>query len=44
MGGGIYNRGMLTVSNSTVAGNFASGYQGTGGGIYNDQGTADREQ
>ena len=32
-GGGIYNDGTLTVSNSTFAGNSAS--SGSGGGIYN---------
>jgi hypothetical protein len=33
-GGGIYNAGTLTVSNSTVSGNFAF----SGGGIYNTGG------
>jgi hypothetical protein len=35
-GGGIYNSGTLTISNSTIAGNSAGGYSpGNGGGIYN---------
>ncbi len=38
-GGGIYNCGTLTVSNSTLSGNYAAGewwpYGGGGGGIYN---------
>ena len=32
VGGGIYNAGILTVSNATLSGNMASGY---GGGIFN---------
>jgi len=38
-GGGIYNdyNATLTLSSCTISGN--SGYQGVGGGIYNDQGT-----
>ncbi len=41
-GGGIYNSGTLTVSNSTISNNFAEGYGfGNGGGIYNSiSGTA----
>ena len=37
-GGGIFNQGSLTVSNSTVSGNGSEGYgsYGDGGGIYND--------
>ncbi len=40
-GGGIYNRGSaaaasLTMTNSTVSGNVASGGQSDGGGIYNE--------
>jgi hypothetical protein len=41
-GGGLYNSGMLTVNNSTLSGNSASGldlYGGGGGGIYNSSGT-----
>jgi predicted outer membrane repeat protein len=35
-GGGIINWGTLTISNSTISGNFASSsYSATGGGIYN---------
>jgi len=37
-GGGIYNRGMLAVNDSTIFGNMASeesGYAGAGGGLYN---------
>lgn len=35
LGGGIYNRGTLTLNNSSVSGNSA---QNIGGGIYNDGG------
>ncbi len=35
LGGGIYNTGTLTVSNSTVDHNTAGGYDGVGGGICN---------
>jgi len=38
-GGGIYNRGDLTISNSTISGNHAvdgPGNNGNGGGIYSD--------
>jgi hypothetical protein len=35
IGGGINNSGTLTVSNSTVSGNTATGAGGSGGGIYN---------
>ena len=34
-GGGIFNRGTLTVTNSTVSGNSARGMPGRGGGIFN---------
>ena len=34
-GGGICNRGTLTVTNSTVSGNTARGMPGKGGGIFN---------
>jgi hypothetical protein len=34
-GGGIYNAGTLTVSNSTVSGNATYGSDDNGGGIYN---------
>jgi hypothetical protein len=34
-GGGIFNRGTLTVTNSTVSGNAARGMPGKGGGILN---------
>jgi hypothetical protein len=35
-GGGIYNVGALTLNQCTLSGNSASGFNGTGGGIYND--------
>jgi hypothetical protein len=38
IGGGIYNTGTLTLSNTTLSGNYANyfwGYDGFGGGIYN---------
>ena len=41
-GGGIFNAGALTVTNSTISGNAASGQYGTyasGGGIYNNGGS-----
>jgi hypothetical protein len=39
-GGGIQNRGTLTVSNSTLSGNSGGVYNGNGGGgIFNDGGT-----
>jgi uncharacterized repeat protein (TIGR01451 family) len=42
-GGGIYNAGTLTVTNSTISGNSATGLEirvgGAGGGIYNDHAT-----
>ena len=50
VGGGIYNGGILTLTNSTISGNTAKGvlvtgvtknmrvYSGLGGGIYNDFG------
>ena len=38
-GGGIYNNGTLTVSNSTFAGNQVSREGMGGGGIYNNSGT-----
>jgi len=34
-GGGIDNSGTLTVSNCTLTGNSATGYEGGGGGIFN---------
>ncbi len=34
-GGGIFNSGALTVSNSTISGNSAAGYDVSGGGIEN---------
>jgi MBG domain len=34
-GGGIYNAGGLTVTNSTVLSNSVSGFSGAGGGIFN---------
>jgi hypothetical protein len=38
-GGGIFNEGTLTVINSTISGNTASGLgEGVGGGIYNEDG------
>jgi CSLREA domain-containing protein len=37
-GGGIYNGGMLEVTNSTFSGNSASGSGGFGGAIFNDNG------
>ncbi len=37
-GGGIYNTGTLTISNSTISGNRAPNNR-SGGGIYNDSGT-----
>ena len=37
-GGGIYNRGQLTITGSTISGNTAPG-GGQGGGIYNNGGT-----
>ena len=40
-GGGIYNRGTVTVSNSTFSGNNA---WTSGGGIYNDNEHDKREQ
>jgi hypothetical protein len=40
-GGGIYNQGTLTITNSTISGNSAAGNAGyvEGGGIYNTGGT-----
>jgi CSLREA domain-containing protein len=37
-GGGILNDGDLTLTNSTVSGNYASGWGAGGGGIYNNPG------
>ena len=37
-GGGIYNGGTLTVTNSTLSGNSAGTGAGAGGGIWNDYG------
>jgi hypothetical protein len=34
-GGGVWNAGTLTVTDSTVSGSSASGYHASGGGIYN---------
>jgi len=36
-GGGIFDRGNLTVSDSTISGNTASGADGGGGGIYTNE-------
>jgi hypothetical protein len=36
LGGGIYNRGTLTVFNSTISGNANAGAAGFGGGLHND--------
>jgi CSLREA domain-containing protein/uncharacterized repeat protein (TIGR01451 family) len=38
-GGGIYNTGVLTLTNSTVSGNQAAGLIGVGGGIYSGYGS-----
>jgi hypothetical protein len=38
LGGGIYNAGTLTLTNSTVSGNEGSSGGGSGGGIYNASG------
>jgi hypothetical protein len=37
-GGGVYNNGTLTLTNSTVSGNTAGGGAGQGGGGINDTG------
>ena len=40
-GGGIFNNGMMTVTDSTVSGNNTGGLTaGYGGGIYNHAGSA----
>ncbi len=39
-GGGIYNSGTLTVSNTSFSGNSANGSWGSGGGIYNAENSA----
>ena len=38
-GGGVYNDGMLTLTNATISGNQATGTAGSGGGILNVGGT-----